>query len=122
MSMADQAILGAEAASDTKRFANLRRWNIAVVPVFLVQAILILALSNGFSIPVIVQIQTDIPGSAITLTETVTDRLHGRHRAVGLQRDRTRRPGPGRRERSGLADLRRHAGRLIAVEFVSTAG
>jgi len=62
-----------EAVPDTKRLANPRVWNLWLALVFLVQAALILALSNGFSIPVIVPIQTDIPGSAITLQETVLD-------------------------------------------------
>ncbi|MFZ4515950.1 MAG: heliorhodopsin HeR [Acidimicrobiia bacterium] len=63
-----------EVGNDQKaRLANLRNWNIAVGILHLAQAVAILALSNGFSIPLVAAVQSGPPGTALTKTATFFD-------------------------------------------------
>jgi hypothetical protein len=52
---------------------NLRHWNVGVGLVHAAQAALILALGNGFAIPVVAPVQTGPPGTALTLEKTFFD-------------------------------------------------
>ncbi len=56
-----------------KQFSSLRRWNIGVGLVHLAQAIAILLLSNGFSIPVQAKVQNGPPGTALTIDKVFFD-------------------------------------------------
>jgi hypothetical protein len=62
-----------DAGAIARRMANLRAWNVAVGLTHLVQAVLILALSNDFAIPVVADVQTGPPGTALTLEKTFFD-------------------------------------------------
>jgi hypothetical protein len=60
--------VGAMADTDqSQRFASLRRWNISVGAAHLVQAVVILALSTSFAIPVVATVQTGAPGAVGSL-------------------------------------------------------
>ncbi len=59
--------------TSTARLANLRRWNVGVGTVHLVQAFVILTLSNGFSIPVQSAVQAGPPGSSLTIEKIFFD-------------------------------------------------
>jgi hypothetical protein len=59
-------------ASDDK-MANLRRWNVGVGLVHLVQAIVILVISNDFAIPVESRVQTGPPGTALEVDKVFFD-------------------------------------------------
>lgn len=59
--------------SDADRLRSLRRWNIGVGLAHLVQGIFILALSNGFSIPVQAGVQDGPPGTPITIDKVFFD-------------------------------------------------
>jgi hypothetical protein len=63
----------ATAISDDDRLRSLRRWNIGVGLTHLVQAILILMLSNGFSIPVQGKVQDGPPGTPLTIDKVFFD-------------------------------------------------
>jgi hypothetical protein len=52
--------------SDAERLQGLRRWNVGVGIVHLVQAVAIVALSNDFAIPVDVPVQEGPPGTPLT--------------------------------------------------------
>ena len=52
------------------RMQNLRTWNLSVGLVHLAQAVAILGLSNGFSIPLVASVQTGPPGTELTTTTT----------------------------------------------------
>ena len=54
------------------KFTSLRRWNVGVGVVHLVQAVAILALSTAFAIPVVATVQTGPPGGAGSLDQTTT--------------------------------------------------
>lgn len=49
---------------------NLRFWNLGVGSLHLLQAVLILALSNGFAIAVVADVQTGPPGSDLVVGKT----------------------------------------------------
>ena len=55
------------------RMRDLRRWNLGVGVVHAAQAALILALGNGFSIPVAADVQTGPPGSELTVVKAFFD-------------------------------------------------
>jgi hypothetical protein len=59
--------------SDDGKFAALRRWNIGVGAVHLIQALAILALSNDFAIPVQAKVQDGPPGTALTIDKVFFD-------------------------------------------------
>lgn len=59
--------------SDSTRFASLRRWNIGVGAVHLIQALAILALSNDFAIPVQAKVQDGPPGTELTIDKVFFD-------------------------------------------------
>lgn len=59
--------------ADDARFTNLRRWNIGVGLVHLVQAVAIVVLSNDFSIPVQARVQTGPPGTPLGDDKTFFD-------------------------------------------------
>jgi len=52
----------------TARLQNLRKWNIGVGGLHLVQGILILVLSSSFAIPIVAAVQTGPPGAEGSLT------------------------------------------------------
>jgi len=58
---------------DTTRMVSLRRWNLGVGGVHLAQAIAVVALSNGFAIPVVAAVQTGPPGTPLTVEKTFFD-------------------------------------------------
>lgn len=55
------------------QFASLRRWNIGVGGAHLVQAVVILVLSNDFAIPVQAKVQGGPPGAALTIDKVFFD-------------------------------------------------
>ncbi len=55
-------------ADHTERLVNLRKWNIGVGGLHLVQGILILVLSSSFAIPIVAAVQTGPPGAEGSLT------------------------------------------------------
>ncbi len=55
------------------QYAGLRRWNLAVGIAHLGQAVAIVMLGNGFSIPVVAPIQTGPPGTALGDPKTFFD-------------------------------------------------
>jgi Heliorhodopsin len=57
----------------TDRFLDLRRWNLGLGALHLIQAVGVLMLSNGFSIPVQSAIQTGPPGSPLTIEKAFFD-------------------------------------------------
>ena len=61
------------ATSSRARLTDLRRWNLGVGVVHAAQAALVLALSNGFSIPVVADVQTGPPGSELSVVKTFFD-------------------------------------------------
>ncbi len=63
----------AEITSQDERLRSLRRWNIGVGVTHLVQAVLVLMLSNGFSIPVQAQVQDGPPGTPLTIDKVFFD-------------------------------------------------
>jgi len=63
----------ADRGDDTARMRNLRAWNIGVGLTLLVEAVAILVLSNGFSIPVVADVQTGPPGTPLTAQTTFFD-------------------------------------------------
>jgi len=54
------------------RLANLRKWNLGVGLLHLVQGIVILSISSSFAIPVVAAVQTDAPGVPGSLSQTTT--------------------------------------------------
>lgn len=66
-----------ETPSDAGRMADLRRWNVGVGIIHLVQAILILALSSGFAIAVVTDVQLGPPGTTDTDRVTFFDVAYG---------------------------------------------
>jgi len=64
---------GASSISDDDRLRSLRRWNIGVGLAHLVQGVMILLLSNGFSIPVQAKVQDGPPGTALTIEKVFVD-------------------------------------------------
>ena len=52
----------------SERLVNLRKWNIGVGGLHLVQGILILVLSSSFAIPIVAAVQTGPPGAEGSLT------------------------------------------------------
>jgi hypothetical protein len=58
---------------DTNQMAGLRRWNVAVGAAHLVQGIVILTLSNDFSIPVHAKVQDGPPGTPLTIDKVFFD-------------------------------------------------
>jgi hypothetical protein len=58
---------------DEQRLARLRRWNVGVGLAHLVQGVMILLLSNGFSIPVQAKVQDGPPGTALTIEKVFFD-------------------------------------------------
>ena len=58
------------AQDQSSRMRNLRSWNLSVGLLHLAQAVAILALSNGFSIPLVASVQTGPPGTELTETTT----------------------------------------------------
>jgi hypothetical protein len=70
----DRSQYGALMASGTEtKLANLRRWNLGVGAVHLVQAIVLLVISNDFSIPVVAKVQTGPPGTALEVEKVFFD-------------------------------------------------
>jgi len=63
----------ADAGEARRRLTELRRWNIAVGLVHVVQAALILALSTDFSIPVVAAFQDGPPGTALPPADELFD-------------------------------------------------
>ena len=61
------------AVSDEHRLRSLRRWNIGVGLAHLLQGIVILLLSNGFSIPVQAKVQDGPPGTPLTIDKVFFD-------------------------------------------------
>jgi bacteriorhodopsin len=61
------------ASSDETRLRSLRRWNIGVGLAHLIQGIVILLLSNGFSIPVQATVQDGPPGTPLTIDKVFFD-------------------------------------------------
>ena len=61
------------AISDETRLRSLRRWNIGVGLAHLVQGILVLMLSNGFSIPVQAKVQDGPPGTPLSIDKVFFD-------------------------------------------------
>jgi hypothetical protein len=59
--------------NDAARLRSLRRWNIGVGIAHLVQAMFILALSNGFAIPVEGKVQSGPPGTPLTIDKVFFD-------------------------------------------------
>ncbi len=59
--------------SSATQFSELRRWNLGVGLAHLAQAIVVLALSNDFSIPVVAPVQTGPPGTALETETTFFD-------------------------------------------------
>lgn len=53
--------------------ASLRRWNLGVGGVHLAQAVAVVALSNGFAIPVVAAVQTGPPGTPLVEEATFFD-------------------------------------------------
>ena len=64
---------GASSISNDDRLRSLRRWNIGVGLAHLVQGVMILLLSNGFSIPVQAKVQDGPPGTALTIEKVFFD-------------------------------------------------
>jgi len=60
-------------AADDARMAGLRRWNIGVGLVHVVQAVAIAVLGNDFSIPVVAPVQSGPPGSELGDTRVFFD-------------------------------------------------
>ena len=58
---------------DATRMASLRRWNLGVGFAHLAQAIAVVALSNGFAIPVVAAVQTGPPGTPLVEEATFFD-------------------------------------------------
>ena len=61
------------ALSDETRLKSLRRWNIGVGLAHLVQGVLVLMLSNGFSIPVQAKVQDGPPGTPLSIDKVFFD-------------------------------------------------
>jgi Heliorhodopsin len=59
--------------SDGSRFVALRRWNLGVGAIHLIQALAVLALSNDFAIPVRAEVQVGPPGTASTTGKVFFD-------------------------------------------------
>ncbi|MGI9623211.1 MAG: heliorhodopsin HeR [Acidimicrobiales bacterium] len=59
--------------STSTQFASLRRWNTGVGAAHLLQAVVILILSNDFSIPVQADVQGGPPGTALTIEKVFFD-------------------------------------------------
>lgn len=59
--------------SDDRQLRSLRRWNTGVGVVHLVQAVVIVAISNDFAIPVVAPVQTGPPGTALTVEKVFFD-------------------------------------------------
>ncbi len=59
--------------SDDPQLRSLRRWNTGVGVVHLVQAVVIVAISNDFAIPVVAPVQTGPPGTALTVEKVFFD-------------------------------------------------
>ena len=59
--------------NDAARLRSLRRWNIGVGIAHLVQGMFILALSNGFAIPVEGKVQSGPPGTPLTIDKVFFD-------------------------------------------------
>ena len=55
------------------RMESLRRWNIGVGVTHLAQAVAIIALGNGFAIPVVAAVQTGPPGTPLVERATFFD-------------------------------------------------
>lgn len=59
--------------SDDDRLRSLRRWNLGVGIAHLVQGVIILAISNGFAIPVQGKVQDGPPGTPLTIDKVFFD-------------------------------------------------
>jgi hypothetical protein len=59
--------------SDDRQLSSLRRWNTGVGVVHLVQAVVIVAISNDFAIPVVAPVQDGPPGTALTVEKVFFD-------------------------------------------------
>ena len=59
--------------SNNTQFASLRRWNVGVGGIHLLQALAIVALSNDFAIPVQAKVQDGPPGTALTIDKVFFD-------------------------------------------------
>ena len=59
--------------SDEPRLKSLRRWNLGVGLAHLVQAVIVVAISNDFAIPVQAGVQDGPPGTAITIEKVFFD-------------------------------------------------
>jgi len=59
--------------SNNVRFASLRRWNIGVGTAHLLQAVVLVVLSNDFAIPVQAKVQDGPPGTALTIDKVFFD-------------------------------------------------
>ena len=57
----------------TVELTSLRRWNVGVGAAHLVQAVVILLLSNDFAIPVVAPVQDGPPGTPLTIEKTFFD-------------------------------------------------
>jgi Heliorhodopsin len=64
---------GSPSTSDDERLRSLRRWNLGVGIAHLVQGIIILAISNGFAIPVQGKVQDGPPGTPLTIDKVFFD-------------------------------------------------
>lgn len=64
---------GSRPEDHTSQLSTLRTLNLAVGAAHLVQAVVILALENDFSIPVVAPVQTGPPGTELTETRTFFD-------------------------------------------------
>ncbi|MFM8973112.1 MAG: heliorhodopsin HeR [Actinomycetota bacterium] len=60
-------------AVDAPRMRRLRRWNLGVGVAHLAQAVAIVALGNGFAIPVVAAVQTGPPGTPLVEEATFFD-------------------------------------------------